>query len=1006
MTMHPTGTVTFLFTDIEGSTRLWRKHPEAMKRSHARHNEIVRACIESHSGYVFQEIGDAFCAAFHKAGDAVKAALQAQTELTSEAWGEAVIKVRMGIHTGEAELKEDGQYNGYMTLSRTQRLMSAGHGGQVLISLASEELIRDDPLPNIELRDLGERRLKDLIRPKRIFQLVAPNLRSEFPPLKTLDAFPNNLPLQLTSFIGREKEIAELKETLTPNPSPNRRGESRLVTLTGSGGTGKTRLSLQVAADLLDSFPNGVWFVELAPLSDPDLIPQTVLSTLGISEQKDKSALAVLQDYLQSKKLLLVLDNCEHLITHAAEVANAILSSAPGVKILASSREALGVRGELSWHVPSLSLPDPKKLPEPEALTQYEAVRLFIDRAMLVHPAFTVTKDNAPAIAQICFRLDGIPLALELAAARIRMLSVEQISARLDDRFRLLTGGARTALPRQQTLRAAIDWSYDLLSENERLLLRRLAVFAGGWTLELAEQTCSDEVIDPYEVMDMLGKLVDKSLVAVYESVTGTRYRILETVRQYAREKLFESGEGERMRDQHLKVFVELAEQAEPEVRSHNQLFWLNRLDEELENLRAALEWAEGRDNESLLKLSSALWRFNFIRDHFEDIEWLVTGLTLTEGMKTTTRAYALARAGWAKAHLDNEQVEKWLDECMSLCQELDFKPALAIAIYWREYLNYHRRNDKKRFLELVQPAIDICTETNDHWLLALIYIGIGELDVAADQFAPQVYFQKSLEETRISGDKRQAGFACMTLSYLSLMNGDTEKADMLAYDAMEYVREINDKTNVVPVQHQLACVLLYREDYDAVRKIALELYDSSMQENEKVNALNALELLCYVEWAQGNALRFREYADECVALTAQANTPSGWLAYVHTLSGISHRLSGGLEKANEKIAEALKIAHSRSMLTDYPQCFEHKGFIHIEHGRFLEGVKLLAVRDVLRTSLLTIYDFFPFQIREREAYIAKARAALGDEAFEKAWAEGAALSTEEAVRLALGEEA
>lgn len=535
MTTPPTGTVTFLFTDIQGSTKLWREHPEAMKRSHARHNAILQNAIETNNGYIFQIIGDAFCAAFHKAGDAVKAALQAQAELTSEAWGEAIIKVRMGIHTGEAELKEDGQYNGYMTLSRTQRLMSAGHGGQVLISLASEELIRDDPPANLELRDLGERRLKDLIRPKRIFQLVAPDLPSEFPPLKTLDAFPNNLPLQLTSFIGRETQIAQVKKELD---------EHRLVTLTGSGGTGKTRLSLQVAADLLDAFPNGVWFVELAPLSDPDLIPQTILSAIGISEQKDRAALEVLQDYLQTRTTLLVLDNCEHLITRAAEVANAILTAAPKVKILASSREALGVQGELSWHVPSLSLPDPKKLPEPEALTQYEAVRLFIDRAMLVNSYFTVTKDNAPAIAQICFRLDGIPLALELAAARVRMLSVDQISSRLDDRFRLLTGGARTALPRQQTLRATIDWSYDLLAENEQLLLRRLAVFAGGWTLELAEQTCSDETIDPYEVMDMLGKLVDKSLVAVYESVTGTRYRILETVRQYAREKLFESGEG------------------------------------------------------------------------------------------------------------------------------------------------------------------------------------------------------------------------------------------------------------------------------------------------------------------------------------------------------------------------------------------------------------------------------------------------------------------------------
>jgi len=460
------------------------------------------------------------------------------------------------------------------------------------------------------------------------------------------------------------------------------------------------------------------------------------------------------------------------------------------------------------------------------------------------------------------------------------------------------------------------------------------------------------------------------------------------------------------MRDQHLKVFVELAEQAEPEIRSHNQLFWLNRLDEELENLHAALEWAEGRDNEALLRLSSALWRFNFIRGHFEDIEWLVKALTLTEGMKTTTRAYALARAGWAKAYLDNEQVEKWLDECMSLCLELDCKPALAIAIYWHEYLNYHRRDDKKSFLELVQPAIDICAETDDHWLLALIYIGIGELDMAADPLAPQVFFQKSLEETRISGDKRQTTVALRYLSHVSLMNGDPEKAISLEHDALRWAKEIDDKVNVLASQHQMACILLYREDYEGAKRIALELYDSFTQENDKIHILNALELLCQVEWAQGNAVRFREYADECVALAAQANIPSGWIAYIHTLSGISYRLNGELEKSNEKITEALKIAYSRSMLEDYRQCFEHKGFIHIEQGRFLEGVKLLAARETLSSSFVLIFDFFPFMVREREAYIAKARATLGDEAFEKAWAEGAAMSTEEAVRLALGDEA
>jgi len=999
MTTPPTGTVTFLFTDIQGSTKLWREHPEAMKRSHARHNAILQNAIETNNGYIFQIIGDAFCAAFHKAGDAVKAALQAQAELTSEAWGEAIIKVRMGIHTGEAELKEDGQYNGYMTLSRTQRLMSAGHGGQVLISLASEELIRDDPPPNIELHDLGERRLKDLIRPKRIFQLVAPNLPSEFPPLKTLDAFPNNLPLQLTSFIGRETQIAQVKKELD---------EHRLVTLTGSGGTGKTRLSLQVAADLLDSFPNGVWFVELAPLSDPDLIPQTVLSTLGISEQKDKSALDVLQDYLQAKKLLLVLDNCEHLITSAAAVANAILSSAPGVKILASSREALGVRGELSWHVPSLSLPDPKKLPEPEALTQYEAVRLFIDRAMLVNSHFTVTKDNAPAIAQICFRLDGIPLALELAAARVRMLSVDQISSRLDDRFRLLTGGARTALPRQQTLRAAIDWSYDLLSENERLLLRRLAVFAGGWTLELAEQVCSDEAIDQYEVMDMLGKLVDKSLVAVYESVTGTRYRILETVRQYAREKLFESGEGERMRDQHLKVFVGLAEQMEPDTRNYNQPHCFNRLDEELDNFRAVMEWAEGRDNEALLRVSSSLWRFLDLRGYQEDFEWLFTALKLTEGLKTIQRAHALARAVWILGNNNRNmnQMETWVSEAIELSRELDCMPALTMAMHWKALFESWQDDGNEPFLSFVQPAIDVCRANNDHWMLGVIYNIVGSDMVARNPLSAISYLEDGLKNIQISGDRRLLSFAYFTLGDVALRGGNASDAQHHIETGLKYAQEIDDRSSISSAKITLAAISLFLDKYQEAEKLALVAYEYGLEINQIKAIYFSLELLGKVEWARKNNSSFSNYAEDALTWAKKADDHSYMIDALFLL-GTSLRLGGEILQAKEKCREALQIS-LQGRYKDY-YIYHHcmllmqLGYLSVEERKELEGSRLLGASEKVR--LRTEMYFYPFQIREREAYIAKARAALGDAAFEKAWAEGAAMSTEEAVRLALGVE-
>jgi predicted ATPase/class 3 adenylate cyclase len=634
----PSGTVTFLFSDIEGSTRLAQTYRAEWETMRLRHHAILHQAMQAYNGHVFQIVGDEFCVAFHIAVDAVRAAVEAQRMLYAEAWFPAPLKVRMGIHSGTAQVSEvvdrSGGYTGYTSLARTSRLMSAGNGGQVLISLAAAELVRDELPEDVSIRDLGERRLKDLIRPERIYQLVVPDLPSDFPPLRTLEAYRHNLPTQMTTFIGREKEMTEIKEAIQ---------DHRLVTLTGAGGTGKTRLALQVAADLLDQFPDGVWFVELAQIADPELIPQTILTATEVQIQPGRSALDSLIDFLREKTSLVVLDNCEHLIEACTKFADTILHSALNLKILASSREALGVRGEQAWHVPSLSTPDLKHLPPAEQLSQYEAVRLFIDRAILVQPHFEITNENAPALAQICYRLDGIPLALELAAARVRVLKVEQIAERLNDRFRLLTGGSRTALPRQQTLRATIDWSYNLLSESERLLITRLAVFMGGCTLEIVEQVCSDARINAEDILDVISHLVDKSLISVDEHTRHTRYRMLETVRQYAQEKLFESGEGENAHNRHLQAFSELTEIAEPELTGPRQIEWLDRLEVELGNLRAALEWTIESDIAAGLRLGAALWRFWLVRGYLaEGREWLEN---LLSAPSNTQPAYLSARA-------------------------------------------------------------------------------------------------------------------------------------------------------------------------------------------------------------------------------------------------------------------------------------------------------------------------------------------------------------------------
>ena len=725
----PIGTVTFLFTDIEGSTRLSQEYPEAMPALLKRHDEILIKSIQAHNGRIFRNIGDAFCAAFSSAGDAVKAAIQTQQLLLHEAWSPAPVKVRMGLHTGTIQLSGEYEYLGYATLALCQRVMSAGHGGQVLLSNAARELVRDSLPGESELLDLGERRLKDMLRPEHLYQLIAPGLPPTFPPLKTLDSFPNNLPAQLTSFIGREKEISEVKQEL--------RGH-RLVTLTGSGGTGKTRLSLQVVSELLDQFPDGIWFIELAPLSDPELIPQTILSTIGLNEQAGKPAIELLKEYLRDRRSLIVLDNCEHLIDASAKVTDILLNAAPDLKILASSREALGVRGELSYPVPSLSSPDINNLPVAEKLSQYEAVRLFIDRASLVSPNFIVDKDNAPFIAQICHRLDGIPLAIELAAARVKMLSVEQISNRLDDRFRLLTGGARTALPRQQTLRALIDWSYDILSANERLLLCRLSVFAGGWTIEAAEEICAGEGIDSYDVLELLTQLVNKSLVVVIEkpqtnlkplsSRGDLRYRMLETIRQYGHEKLFEDGEGEKIRARHFDYYLKKAKYLLPEFFGPKELVWMVWLDEEWDNLRAAVEWSLESRPDAGLEMVNCLGYLSLdnLNNMTDMLDWLWELLAhQANSARTATRALGLLHWAWyANANYErySAQVQAMNEESISIYEELGDKNGLAHA-YVGMALTAPTVEIGKSFF---RKGIALLRETNDKvWIAyALRYFG------------------------------------------------------------------------------------------------------------------------------------------------------------------------------------------------------------------------------------------------------------------------------------------
>jgi predicted ATPase/class 3 adenylate cyclase len=596
------GALTFLFTDIEGGADRWERHAEAMAAALALHDQLLRDAIERHRGRVFKTVGYAFYAVFGNAPDAAAAAIAIQESLAAEDFTAVNgIRVRAAIHAGSVEPR-DGDYFG-LPLSRTARLLAITHGGQVAVSGAAMALLSGSGRTELTLRDLGQHRLKDLTQPEHVFQLVVPGLPQNFPPLQSIDAFPNNLPEQVTSFVGREAELAELIGLL---------GQNRLVTLAGTGGLGKTRLSLQAAAEVMDRYPDGVWLAELAPLTEPQLVAELIAGLFGLSGAVERASADLLAGYLRQKKLMLILDNCEHLLSAAATLAGTLVRACPELTIMATSREALGILGEQVFRVPPLPVPPVEPGLTAHGAYAYPAVRLLVDRAASVLGRYQVADEDAADMARICARLDGIALAIELAAPRLRMLKPKQLLARLDDRFRLLVGGNRMALPRQQTLRALIDWSHDLLSDPEKALMRRLSVFAGGFSLDAAAAVCAGDPVEDWEVFDLLASLVDKSLVATDPTGEEIRYRLLESTRAYAAEKLAEAGEAGWAR--HLAVHMaERMAAAEASYGVTPTRQWIATYSADIDNLRAALDFSFGPEGDARLGLeltanSRPLW--------------------------------------------------------------------------------------------------------------------------------------------------------------------------------------------------------------------------------------------------------------------------------------------------------------------------------------------------------------------------------------------------------------
>jgi predicted ATPase/class 3 adenylate cyclase/DNA-binding SARP family transcriptional activator len=813
-------TLTFLFTDIEGSTRLWESEPEAMGEALARHDALLRDAIEASGGKVFKTWGDQFCAAFAVAPDAVAAALAIQRALHApldeqESSLLPRLAVRCALHSGLAESRA-GDYFG-PTLNRVARLLEAGHGGQILLSQATYDLARDHLPESGEGRDLGEHRLKDLIRPERVYQLTAPGLPDTFPPLQSLASRPNNLPSQPTPLLGREAEREAARELLLG-------GEVRLLTLYGPGGTGKTRLSLQLAADLLHQFADGAFFVSLAAIVTPTLVELAVAEALGV-RVSNGDARETLRTFLSERELLLVLDNFEQVIAGAPVVAE-LLAAAPRLTVIVTSREPLRIRGEREFGVPTLSTPDLQHLPPLAALSQYAAVALFVERATAVRPDFAVTNENAPAVAAICHRLDGLPLAIELAAARVRILSPQALLARLERPLQLLTGGARDLPARQQTLRGAIAWSYDLLRDEEKQLFRRLAVFAGGWELDAAEAVCSDMEID---LLEGLESLTEKSLLRAGESGSEPRFTMLETLREFGWERLVEAGEAPETRRRHARFLRTIAEEAEPSLRGAHRGPWLERLKREHDNLRAALAWLIESGEEEAAELASRLhWYWLFRVPFQEGSDWLAKAARCVP-QRTLLRAKTLHTAGslaWAGGV--GADACRWLEESAAICRERGEREQLGHVL--RELtMALVLQGEVARSRSIGEESVRLLREAGSRWALALALYNLGYAAQNGDDLSEaERFFRESHELFAAEGDPWGISVADVGLGTIACRRGDAAASQQYLEEAVRLSRRVDDLWAVAEALCMLGEVLHWRGDPDAAEqhyREALRLY-------------------------------------------------------------------------------------------------------------------------------------------------------------------------------------
>ncbi len=1017
----PGGTVTFMLADVEGSTPLWDDAPDAMSGSMERLNVIADEVIERHRGArpLEQGEGDSFVAAFHRGSDAVACSLDLQLALGKEPWEGPALTVRIGLHTGEARLGEDGQNYSGEAMHRCARLRSLGHGGQTLLSRSTYEIVADSLADGVTLRDLGPHHLRGLQRPEHVWQLGHPDLPDTFPPLRSIEAMPNNLTSQLTSFVGRENEMAEVTSLLD---------EHRVVTLTGSGGVGKTRLAVEVAATLLDRYPDGVWLVDLSSTNDPDLVVKVVSSAARVTEATTRSAIDQLTFELKDKHTLIVLDNCEHLLDAAAVMTEGVVRSCNHVAFLATSREPLGITGEVAWRVPSLAVPDGA-----ETLADTDAVHLFADRARATRPNFKVNDANAVAIAEICRRLDGIPLAIELAAARVRVLTPQQIASGLKDRFQLLTGGGPRALPRQRTLEASVDWSYNLLPEDERVLLRRSSVFAGSFTLDAAEAVCADDGGDAYRVLDLLSSLVDRSLILMDDEGAEARYRLLETIRQYASQRLVDAGEGHEIGTRHLRYYLEAATRIEYLDTDVDLRDLVAAFEVDGDNFRAAFDWAigAGAANDGL-ELANRLAPAWGVRNQREGVERLRRALE-QDGLDPTTRGYGLVWLsylmgfGGQSAPLAREAV----DVARALgdrFMEGRAQASLSMAIL---YL------DPPAAEAACEAAVALGQENNDPWASFHGHLFLGWLALMhADSVRADAEFEQAINAATGSGIG-QAGRA-----WALIFRGATVANIGTLPDALRILDDAHEIIERSHIDAMLGLSLVLRGgvafchgEFEAGRRLVGEaertlvrtssgntftplyrsmiaMFDGDLDEAERqIDIHNTMVSVAGFTWmnvqglatkavirlARGDIEGARPVADEALSQQGVEEIP-GALTMALLARGLVARADGDLGAADRFLRDALTAAATSEVKVHVADALRALGGLAASSGRFEEGARLIGAGDRVATDAgWAISQLFPFA----ENDVTAVRQEIGDAALEEAFAAGAAMSTDEIVAYA-----